>query len=404
MPNQWFREGDLRATLHDHGLKMLQKVDSLDPQFVRFDLEAVVDQLFEESDVVPLSFDWDQMTRSAPAETGIRVSDFGESYTTPGKSISLMVPYDGDRQLFRCRAGSYSLSGFPFDMLVDKTTLSLGISSAELTAAVVKNEIQKSRTALEQEATWIRNDIESWRRDFRSQVEARVNQRRKQLDEIAALDDELDIPLSSTRDSDRVKVPLRAKRLRAQPVQSQSRELDPKITDANHHEILAIISNLGMAQERLPKTASKFNEEELRDLILFNLNANFAGAAKGEAFSGNGKTDIFLEWQGGNAFIAECKIWRGQKQFSAAIDQLLSYTVWRDSKAALVLFIRTGDASEVIAKAKAMLEDHPRRSLVRHDASTGLTHFMLRSASDEAKLIDVAFIPFVVVTPAKDAS
>lgn len=76
----------------------------------------------------------------------------------------------------------------------------------------------------------------------------------------------------------------------------------------------------------------------------------------------------------------------------------MSYRVWKDSKAALILFIRSEGATEVIQKAQAALDADRRRMLVRQSSDTGLTHYMMKSSTDEAKLVDVALIPFVVVT------
>lgn len=400
MGTSWFSEGDLSATLRSHGQKFVQQIASLDPQLIRFSPEAVVAQLADDVDVVPLDFQWDAISRTAPVETTIEASQFGERYTVAAKSVTLLIPFSGDPMLFKCRASTHSLSGFPFDMQISSGVVQLQVKDRELTAEKISTELQKFRTSLEQRAGWIKGDVEAWRGEIRTTIQTMVEQRRVQLEELAALDAALEIPMTPNNVGERIDIPLKPKRL-SPVVKSANLNADPRIAETNYREILAIISNLGRAQERLPKTASKFTEEELRDLILFNLNANFAGAAKGEAFSGNGKTDIFLDWNGSNAFIAECKVWRGQKQFAEAIDQLLSYTVWRDSKAALILFIRSEGATEVIQKAQAALAAHPRRTLVRQSSDTDLTHYMMKSSTDEAKLVDVAFIPFVVLTPPK---
>ena len=401
MRDSWFSEGDLNATLNDHGQKILERIGTIDPQLIRFSTSGVVDELLEDARVVPLEFHWDQMTRTSPVESEVEGYQFGDRFAAPGKSVTLIVPFSGDPLLFKVRSNSYTLSGFPFDLQISGGSMRLTVTARELTADVVNSELARFRNSIEQEAGWSRSDIENWTTQFRVMLTSKVNQRRVRLDELAALDESLDIPLVVSSKQARVEVPLRPKRLRAEPVTAVSAKQDPRIADENHREILAIISNLGRAHERLPKTAAKFNEEELRDLILFTLNANFAGAAKGEAFSGNGKTDIFLEWDGNNAFIAECKIWHGQKQFSEALDQLLSYTVWKDSKAALILFIRSGGATQIIAKAEATLSEHPRRAIAKSASDTGLSHYMMKSSVDDAKLIDVAFIPFVVAIPEK---
>ena len=49
-------------------------------------------------------------------------------------------------------------------------------------------------------------------------------------------------------------------------------------------------------------------------------------------------------------FIAECKFWNGERQFLETIEQLLSYLSWRDTKAAVLIFNRNVDFSEVLKK------------------------------------------------------
>ena len=50
------------------------------------------------------------------------------------------------------------------------------------------------------------------------------------------------------------------------------------------------------------------------------------------AFNNLGHTDIIVREDNANLFIAECKIWHGQKQFTDAIDQLFGYVTWRDTE------------------------------------------------------------------------
>jgi len=400
MSGRWFAEGDLDGTLRSHAASYVAKVADIASELIRFSPDAVVDHLLEEADVVPLTFHWDEVTRGQAGESLVRQEGWDGPVSVPAKSIQLSVPFDGDPVLLRARANSYSLSGFPYDMAVEGKVVRLKIAAHELNASDVTNTLNRFRADLEQRASWANNQVAQWRQGLHRDLGEAVQRRRQQLEDLAALDDALTIPLASSNQGERVTVPLAAKRIPL-PSPTKPQPQDPALELKTVNEILSVIDNLGRAQERLPKTASKFKEEELRDLILFNLNANFAGAAKAEVFSGNGKTDIFLDWNGRGAFIAECKVWRGEKQFSAAIDQLLSYVVWRDSKAAMILFIRGNDATGVIAKANAALETHPRSIIHRNDGSTGLDHYMMKSATDPDRLIDVAFVPFVLAVPAK---
>jgi hypothetical protein len=95
-----------------------------------------------------------------------------------------------------------------------------------------------------------------------------------------------------------------------------------------------------------------------------------------------------LPYQDVNAFIGECKFWKGPRQFNEAIDQLLGYTVWRDTKAALLLFIKTGDATSIIAKADAALREHPCFVSARSVAnSSDRADFLMHAVDDSSRHI-----------------
>jgi hypothetical protein len=64
--------------------------------------------------------------------------------------------------------------------------------------------------------------------------------------------------------------------------------------------------------------------------------------------------------KGRNIFIAECKMWRGLQSATEAVDQLLTYLTWRDTKAALMIFCHNKDFSSVLAKLWEQVEAHPQ--------------------------------------------
>ena len=96
-----------------------------------------------------------------------------------------------------------------------------------------------------------------------------------------------------------------------------------------------------------------------RNHFLVQLNGHYEGQATGETFNQKGKTDILIRENGRNAFIAECKFWSGAKAFGDIIDQLLSYTSWRDMKTAIFLFNRNKDTSNVLKQIPDLVRMHP---------------------------------------------
>jgi len=152
--------------------------------------------------------------------------------------------------------------------------------------------------------------------------------------------------------------------------------------------------------ERSPRSVGAMNEEGLRDHLLLVLNGNYEGQVAGEVFNREGKTDVLLRSGDRNVFIAECKIWNGAAKFSPAVNQLLNYLVWRDGKAALVLFIKRGNPTEVLRKADRMVADHPQcvRRFDPADATVRID-YLLRSTADPERTVRTALLPVAIAPP-----
>ncbi len=101
------------------------------------------------------------------------------------------------------------------------------------------------------------------------------------------------------------------------------------------------------------------DEESLRTHFLVQLNGHYEGQATGETFNYEGKTDILVRVTGKNIFIGECKFWDGPGSLTGAIDQLLGYSSWRDTKVAILLFSRRKSFSDVLAAIPGTVQEHP---------------------------------------------
>jgi hypothetical protein len=165
---------------------------------------------------------------------------------------------------------------------------------------------------------------------------------------------------------------------------------EPQVSKEDFAAIIADVRSMGLAAERFPDTFGKMPEPVLREILLVVLNNQF-GPSGGELFSRRGKTDVAIWHETGAVFIAECKFWTGEKGFDEAIDQLLGYLVWRDTKSALVLFVRQKNVSDVQEKAQRRLREHPRFKRQVTDAAGGPV-FILYHEGDVNREIDVALV------------
>jgi hypothetical protein len=91
---------------------------------------------------------------------------------------------------------------------------------------------------------------------------------------------------------------------------------------------------------------------------LNNLNTHYSGQGMAEAFNVKGDTDILVRHENANVFIGECKFWSGQKGFVETIDQLFGYRAWRDTKLAVIMFVRERGLTSIIERAREALAEH----------------------------------------------
>jgi hypothetical protein len=133
---------------------------------------------------------------------------------------------------------------------------------------------------------------------------------------------------------------------------------EPTLDASTYHEILKVINETGIAMERLPSVYRDRDEETLRDHFIMVLSPHFQSVT-GETFNKAGKTDILIRHDNRNLFIAECKFWDGIRSFFGTIDQVLNYLTWRDSKAAILSFVRNKELQPVLELIETETATHP---------------------------------------------
>ena len=215
--------------------------------------------------------------------------------------------------------------------------------------------------------------------------------------------EQLQIPLSRP-EGVRVNVPVSPAPMSMRVLEQAAAAGEPQWALAAEmgESVVQTIASFSRALERLPRTAEQLlgqNEETLRDVLLFVLNANFQGQITGETFIGQGKSDLLLRWKDRDAFVGECKIWKGPKALSDGLDQLLTrYTLWRQTRIALIVFIRDPkDATSIIASAHAAIRNH--RSTQRLvDASEPALRgdYDVVASGDESRLARLTFLPVII--------
>ncbi len=190
------------------------------------------------------------------------------------------------------------------------------------------------------------------------------------------------------------------KKVVPQPTLSTKAEFssEPMMANEMYTDILKVIYDFGKSMEKKPSIYQGRDEESIRDQFLLILETRYdATTATGETFNRGGKTDIILKYanDGTNLFVAECKLWHGAAEFHKGISQLFDrYLTWRDSKVALLLFVRNKDFTNIVNIIKEEALKHPYFLSVAGQRGETSFSYQFHLPADKEKKVHFEIIAF----------
>ena len=412
-----FYGNDLSAVLRANLESAKSDVDQIpETQFIHSSDSDIVEHVYSKREVIPLELHEDQKEmETQETQVDVRhdfnraVFDKSRPCMIAGLRITVIVPFSGDANLWRCRPSTYTLNpprgqvrasrnnnGGHLEIVMERPSDSLGDGGE------IKREIENTLRSIQNYLRNIKRDVEAHNKQLRAHIQQCAENRRERLGRYAEVAATLNIPLRKrTGAPDLAALPIKRKLVKPLP-SAPAKPAEPGIRNEDYTHILNVIRHEGRSFEATPGTFVKHDEEELRDIILAHLNGHYEGDASGETFRRTGKTDIRIEFNNRAAFVGECKVWRGSKQFIEAIDQILSYLTWRDCKAALIVFNRdVAGFSGLQSALETSLETHPNfAGWVRID-QPGEWRVRIRSGQDADREIIVHVFLFNLYVPKK---
>jgi hypothetical protein len=166
--------------------------------------------------------------------------------------------------------------------------------------------------------------------------------------------------------------------------------------NTNYKRILDEIYSFCSGFEKYPKTYHNLDEEELRNILVTHLNELCVESVTAETFNKNGKTDILISHDSDILFIAECKIWHGQKKYLEAINQLLGYLRWNDTKSALIIFVKGKNFSNVLNKIDKVTRTHPNYFSSKSKTQKNFFNFIISAENNNDIHIELAVLLFYI--------
>ena len=388
----------LSDALRAQGQKMRDEINSLDEnRILNTSEEDLCNYFVEKYKVEALQIDESRIqTDYGDAEIDVSQRwDYDYNGYVTGTRITYYIPFTGDRDLFKLQPSHFSFNPPRADvgdneimMIYERTT-----NEAEQIKSMFKSELARLKNYLK----WVEQDVTSFNSSIRETASQGIKVRREKILKDRDLVENIGFPIRRRDDIPTTYIAQQVKRVinpKLPPASTAPYKPEPTLEMQEYKHILSVVSNMVLVMERSPKAFRDMKEEDLRQHFLVQLNGQYEGQATGETFNFDGKTDILIRADGKNIFIAECKFWKGPKAFRKSIDQLLSYSTWRDTKTALLVFNRDAEMSTVLKRIPEVVKDHPKYKSSRdYDSETGF-RYILRHRDDANREIVLTVLVF----------
>jgi hypothetical protein len=360
-----FNEGGLREVLEGQRNKLKSEVESQDRNYLLNANETqLVAHFTEKYRIEPLEILADKISASdreelIPAE---RFDSFRFNVERGGKYrkqvVTYHIPFSGDQNLLRFAPSTRIL--WTMEVNVSNGEILYDLINWSDDASNISREAESFLTSVQTQAGHVATEVNAFNARLETEVAQIIKSRKDELLKKSNLLASLGVPIKRAGDVPTTfAVPAPKKKvIVAKPTAATSAFVpEPTLDDSTYQDILKIINDTGIEIERHPSIYEGKDEETLRDHFLMVLSPHF-NSVSGETFNKSGKTDILIRHEGKNLFVAECGIWKGAKQFLGKIDQLLSYLTWRDSKTALICFVRNKEFGAVVETIKKEIPSH----------------------------------------------
>lgn len=356
-----FYEIDMYQFKRDRKNSLLAELESKSDDYIlNVDESELKNFFFQKYKLESIKIDAEPYEISKPTKIIKQVRDvFGEG-NIECLEFTLRYNFEGSVELFRVKPQTWTMT--TYDISIFQNTVSLLI--------VIRNpdteEFNKAKANAWKDAFCnadnINRDIEIWNNEVKQLIEIEVPKYKQKI--ISENSFYATIGVAVDNDTKGIyTVPTVQRKVIPEPIikKSKSYTLEPSLQQAIYEDILTITNDIGKNIEKKPSIYKGKEEEELRDYFLPVLESRYiATTVTGETFNKLGKTDISIKFENGeNLFIAEFKIWSGEKAFLEAINQLFDrYVTYRDTKTALIIFVKNKDFTNVVILVKESIKTH----------------------------------------------
>jgi hypothetical protein len=241
---------------------------------------------------------------------------------------------------------------------VEGNTLAFAIEGVALSPDVLRTRIQQTLNEIGKNLRYLQTDVNRFNGNLSSYAHLQIERQRKKV-----LSDP-DAPTAGFKLKERTPEanPLPEARQELTPplpplIANQPKR-DPLLAVQDYEEILRLLQQTAHTLRHSPSALAMMEDATLRSHFLIPLNAHFEAKHTRENFTQIGDAELGIRIDERYIFVAACRFWHDERALSATLDHLLATAMWRDAKAALVLFNRHQMYAPMLDAVRATIRHH----------------------------------------------
>ena len=310
------------------------------------------------------------------------------------KLVEYNIPINGNVGLLRFSpTNRYSTNGIYGTLEIQNNTLNVSFIDIYNKPENIESNFDRTKNAIAGKLNVVKSEYDNYHKELPQFIDTEIKKRIQKINHTNDYKSKFKYPIKKKDVPTAFASPriVKKRKITPKPVGAGNTVTNQRfITDEDYMHILGLLQDCGNNWEHHPELYKDKGEEALRDQLIFVLAPNIEGVVAGEAYNKKGKTDICIKHESTNLFIGECKIWKGPKGFVETIDQILGYLTWRDSKAAIMMFVPNKEISGVREATEESAKGHPNFVRVLDVINQGWTNYRFHIENDPGTYITLA--------------
>lgn len=207
-----FSDGDTHSTFGALLEAVVQEINALDNAEVLKASDAELEERFvAKATIRPLVLNADKYYQEGKSSVQIDVSNdrrraiySDEHAEVPGTRLEIAIPFEGDPHLWRVRASTFSLGGYPeIDVHDDRIVLAFEFPDDSPDPDGLKQEIDRQIASLSGAVANLQNDVEKHNSSAPNTVKTTIARKREKAKAASSAVDALGIPTKEEREGRR---------------------------------------------------------------------------------------------------------------------------------------------------------------------------------------------------------